>query len=84
MPLHSSHLLQLLDVSHFVVLKRSYGRQIEEYIRAGLNHIDKPDFLLAYVSARNESIAINRVCNRFVATGLVPFDLEQVLFKLNT
>src|SRR5450432_4589654 len=29
MPPHSSHLLQLLDVSCFAVLKRSYGRQIK-------------------------------------------------------
>jgi hypothetical protein len=84
MPLHSSHLLQPLDVSYFAVLKRSYGRQIEEFICAGLNYINKPDFLTAYVSARNESIGINTVRNGFAATGLVPFDPEQVLSKLNT
>jgi hypothetical protein len=84
MPPHSSHLLQPLDVSCFAVLKRSYGRQIEEYIRPGLNHIDKPDFLIAYTSARNESMAISTVRNGFAATGLVPFDPERVLFKLNT
>ena len=84
MPPHSSHLLQPLDVSCFAVLKRSYGRQIEGYIRAGLNHIDKPDFLTAYVSARNESITIDTVRNGFTATGLVPFNPERVLSKLNT
>ena len=84
MPPHSSHLLQPLDVSCFAVLKRSYRRQIEEYMRARLTYIDKPDFLTAYASARNKSIAINTVCNGFAATGLVPFDPERVLFKLNT
>jgi hypothetical protein len=84
MPLHSSHLLQPLDVSCFAVLKRSYGRQIEGYIRTGLNHIDKPDFLMAYVLARKESIATTTVQNGFAATGLVPFDPDQVLSKLNT
>lgn len=84
MPLYSSHLLQPLDVSCFAVLKRSYGRQIEGYIRTGLNHIDKPDFLTAYVAARNESMAINTVRSGFAAIGLVPFNPERVVCKQNT
>lgn len=84
MPPHSSHLLQPLDVSCFAVLKRSYGRQIEENMRVGINHIDKPDFLTAYVSARKDSMTINTICNGFAATGLVPYNPERVLLKLNT
>lgn len=84
MPPHSSHLLQPLDVSCFAVLKRSYGQRIEEYMRAGINHIDKPDFLTAYLSARKESMTINTVRNGFAATGLVPYDPTRVLEKLNT
>jgi len=84
MPPHSSHLLQPLDVSCFAVLKQSYGRQIENYMRAGLNHIDKPDFLLAYTAARTESFTSNTIRNGFRATGLVPYDPERVLQKLNT
>jgi hypothetical protein len=84
MPPHSSHLLQPLDVSCFAVLKRLYGRQIEEYIRNGLNHINKADFLTAYTIARNKSISTNTVRNGFLATGLIPFDPEQVLLRLNT
>src|SRR5450432_2361064 len=41
MLLHSSHLLQPLDVSCFAVLKRLYGRQIEGLMRNGVNYIDK-------------------------------------------
>jgi len=33
MPLHSSHLLQPLDVGCFGPLKKAYGKQIEGYIR---------------------------------------------------
>ena len=84
MPPHSSHLLQPLDVSCFAVLKRSYGRQIEEYIRMGVSHIDKPDFLTAYLTARKESMTINTIRNGFAATGLVPYDPIRVLSKLNT
>ena len=53
-------------------------------MRMGLNHINKPDFLTAYLSAYNKAIGVNTVCNRFAAIGLVPFDLERVLVKLNT
>lgn len=84
MPLHSSHLLQPLDVSCFAVLERLYGRQIKGYMHASLNHINKLDFLTAYVAAYNESMTINTVRNGFAATGLVPFNLERVLLKLNT
>jgi hypothetical protein len=84
MPLHSSHLLQPLDVSCYTVLKQSYGRQIEEYIQVGINHIDKPDFLTAYVAARREAIIPDIIRSGFAATGLVPYDPDRVLAKLNT
>jgi hypothetical protein len=84
MPPHSSHLLQPLDVSCFVVLKRSYGRQIEDLIRVGVNHIDKSDFLPAYYMACTESLTLNIIRSGFGATGLVPYDPERVLSKLNT
>jgi hypothetical protein len=84
MPPHSSHLLQPLDVSYFTVLKRSYGRQIEGLMRTGVNHINKPDFLTAYLSAHKESMTSDTICSGFAATGLVLYDLERVLSKLNT
>jgi hypothetical protein len=39
MPPHSSHILQPLDVSCFAVVKRSYGRLVENQMRLGFNHI---------------------------------------------
>ena len=53
-------------------------------MHARFNHINKHDFLIAYVSARKESMAIDIVRNRFVATGLVLYNPERVLSKLNT
>ena len=50
----------------------------------GINHINKPDFLTAYLTAREESMAINTIHNKFAATGLVLYDPERVLSKLNT
>jgi hypothetical protein len=84
MPPHSSHLLQPLDISCFAVLKRSYGRQIEQFMYVGNNHIDKPDFLTAFLAARKESMAIDTVRSGFAGAGLVPYNPERVLSKLNT
>ena len=53
-------------------------------MQVGVNHINKPDFLAAYVLAREESMTINTVCNGFAAIGLVPYDPKRVLLKLNT
>jgi len=54
-PPHSSHLLQPLDIGCFAVLKRTYGRLVEDQMRARINHIDKFDFLAAYPNARETS-----------------------------
>jgi hypothetical protein len=84
MPPHSSHLLKLLDVSCFAILKQSYGRQIEGYIRNGVNHIDKLDFLEVYHTARIEAMTLANVQSSFAAIGLMPFDPERVFSKLHT
>ena len=79
MPPHSSHLLQPLDVSCFSVLKWSYRQAVETLMQAGINHVDKDDFLELYLQARLVPFSVTTVQSGFRATGLVPFDLEQVL-----
>jgi hypothetical protein len=83
MPPHSSHLLQPLDVGCFAVLKRAYGRCVEYVMRMGRNHIDKFDFLDAFPTARIEAFKAETVRNSFTATGLVPYDPNRVISKLN-
>ena len=51
MPVHSSHILQPLDIGCFAVLKRAYGQIVEMKMRLGINHINKLDFLEAYPHA---------------------------------
>ena len=53
-------------------------------MRAGNNYIDKPDFLTAYITACKKSIITNNVIKRFLAIGLVLYDPDYVLAKLNT
>jgi DDE superfamily endonuclease/helix-turn-helix, Psq domain/Tc5 transposase DNA-binding domain len=83
MPAHSSHLLQPLDVGCFAVLKRSYGRLVETQMRLGFNHIDKFDFLEAYPFARDEAYKFDTIKSSFAATGLVPYDPNRVISKLD-
>jgi hypothetical protein len=83
MPPHSSHLLQPLDIGCFAVLKRAYGRYIESKMRARSNHVNKLDFLEAYPSARIEVFKPETIKNSFAAAGLVPYDPNRVLSKLD-
>jgi hypothetical protein len=84
MLLHSSHLLQLLDVGCFAVLKQSYGRQIKGYICNRVNYINKLDFLYTFHAARTEAITLANIQSSFAVTRLVPYDPERVLLKLYT
>ena len=58
LPPHSSHLTQLLDVGCFSMLKRAYGRQIEAFIKAYINHITKVEFFIAFKAAYLESMTV--------------------------
>jgi DDE superfamily endonuclease len=84
MPSHSSHLLQPLDVGCFAVLKRVYGQQVQSLMRNGVNHIDKQDFLQAYHDAHNKTMTFANIQSSFAATGVLPYDPDRVLIKLNT
>ena len=83
MPEHSSHLQQPLDIGYSSMLKRAYGRLVENQARTGYNHIDKLDFLAAYPKACAEAFKPGIIQNGFAAAGLIPVDAEHVLSKLN-
>jgi hypothetical protein len=83
MPPHSSHLLQPLDVSCFRPLKRAYGRQVEDLMRMHINHVSKLEFLYAFREAFFASITERNIQGGFAGAGLVPFDSERVLSKLD-
>jgi hypothetical protein len=51
--------------------------------RHSINHIDKQDFLTIYPKARMESQSTTNITSAFRATGLVPYDPDQVLSRLN-
>ena len=82
MPAHSSHLLQPLDVGCFAPLKKAYGSQVEKKMRLGINHIDKEEFLPAFHTAHQQAMTASNIISGFKATGLAPFDPDEVLANL--
>ncbi|CEL00931.1 hypothetical protein ASPCAL00523 [Aspergillus calidoustus] len=83
MPAHSSHLLQPLDVGCFGPLKRAYGGLVEAKMRLGFHHIDKHDFLQAYPEARQRVFTKANIQSGFRATGIEPYDPQEVLKRFN-
>jgi hypothetical protein len=83
MPPYSSHLLQPLDIGCFGVLKRAYSKDIEVQTKLGIIRIDKTDFLQAYQKARVETFKSETIVNSFASAGLILFDPQRVISKLN-
>ncbi|EDN95803.1 hypothetical protein SS1G_11682 [Sclerotinia sclerotiorum 1980 UF-70] len=59
LPPHSSHLTQPLNIDCFGPLKRSYNRQIENFIKAHITHITKTEFFQTFKAAYIEAISIS-------------------------
>jgi hypothetical protein len=83
MPPHSSHLLQPLDVGCFGPLKQAYGRQIEGLMRMHINHVSKLEFLCGFHDAFFASMTEKNIRGGFAGAGIMPYDPERVLSKLD-
>jgi hypothetical protein len=77
------HLLQPLDVGCFGPLKQAYSRQVEDLIYIHINHVSKLEFLCGFRQAFFASITERNIQGGFAGAGLVPFDPERVLSKLD-
>ena len=83
LPPHSSHLTQPLDVGVFSPLKKAYGAEISFLARANITHITKDDFFPAFKAAFEAIFIEKNVEGGFRGAGLVPFNLEAVISKLD-
>jgi hypothetical protein len=83
MPPHSSHLLQPLDVGCFGPLKQAYGRQVEDLMRASINHVSKLEFLCAFREAFFISMTQKTIQGGFAGAGLIPYNPSKVLSQLD-
>jgi hypothetical protein len=66
-----------------MVLKRLYSRLLESKIPIRINYIKKLDFLEVYPSARFEAFKPETIKNSFAAAGLLPYNPNRVLTKLD-
>ena len=83
MPAHSSHILQPLDVGYFSPLKIAYGKHIEGLMRAHITHVTKEDFFPAFYAAYQATMTEKSIEGGFRGAGLIPFDPERVISKLD-
>ena len=68
----------------FVVLKKLYSDEVQRLMRDRVNYINKYDFLRSYKAAYIQAFNSRNIYSSFAGIGLVPYDLERVLLKLNT
>jgi hypothetical protein len=60
-----------------------YGRQIEGFMKAHIHHITKVEFLMAFKAAYPQSITVQNAQAGFRGAGLIPFDPQAVISKLD-
>ena len=65
MPTYLSHLLQLLDIGYFGLLKKAYSRQIKDIIQSYISYITKDDFFPAFYTAFNIVITESNIQGSF-------------------
>jgi hypothetical protein len=83
LPSHSSRLTQPLDVGIFSLLKKAYGSQISFLARASVTHITKDDFFPAFKAAFELVFTAKNIKSSFRGAGLVPWNPEAVISKLD-
>jgi hypothetical protein len=83
MPPYLSHLLQPLNVGCFSPLKRAYGDEISGLARSYINYVDKATFLPAFRAAFERSITEANIQASFRGAGIVPYNPEAVLSRLD-
>ena len=82
LPLHSTHLLQPLDVGLFSPLQTHYQKAVEDYFLTTSVGINRDIFFSLYKQARLHAYTIYNVTKAFEKTGICPFNARPVLSEL--
>ena len=83
MPPYSSHLLQPLDITCFLLLKHYYSNSILALVYNYIYYISKETFLPTFKAAYEQTFTEDNTHAGFWGAGLVLFNLEAVLLKLD-
>jgi len=82
LPAHSSHLLQPLDVVGFQPYRHYHTEAVEAATRTGCGDFDKAEFLDTIDIIRQQSFKSSTIHSAFHATGLIPYNPDIVISKL--
>jgi hypothetical protein len=82
MPSYLLHILQLLNVVCFLLLKLKYSQRVRDLARRRVFYINKEGFLLAFKDAFFNVFTYNNCKKAFKALGLVPVNAQVVLNRL--
>ncbi len=83
MPLHLFYLFQSFDIGYFNMLKRSYGKEVKNFIRLYINYIIKLDFFAYFYITFFATFDEENIRVGFRGTSLIPFNPEAVISKLD-
>jgi hypothetical protein len=61
MPAYLLHLLQLLNITYFLLLKRAYSNSISILVRSYIYYINKETFLLAFKAAYKKAFIVENI-----------------------
>lgn len=82
LPPHTTHLLQPLDVVCFQPLKYYHSEAIDDAVRDGDYECSKLEFLARITTLRSQAFKKKTIRESFRKTGLIPFNPEIVMQKL--
>ena len=80
---HTSHILQPLDVGVFQAYKYWHSEAIANATQTGIGKFTKIEFLHALDTIRQKTFKKQTICHGFRDTGIVPFNPQIVIEKLD-
>ena len=82
LPLHTSHLLQPLDVGVFNIYKHHHSEAVEAATISGCQKFTKDEFLASLTSIRTKTFKPSTIHLGWRLTGLWPYDPDIVIDQL--
>ena len=79
---HTSHLLQLLNVSVFAPLKRTLAEKTDANFRFDFSHISRANWVSMFIWVRSRTLISSNVLAGWKNTGLKPFQPQEILQTL--
>ncbi len=78
-----SYLFQLFDIRCFNILKRLYGKEVENFIQSYINYIIKPDFFVYFYTTFFVIFGEENIRTDFRNIDFVLFNLNIVISKFD-